>query len=152
MMRKATFAGAEAAAWHAPLLDQRDEYDPRVLVRILAGGDMKAADYVRLHERRRAMIAAVAARTAGFDALVWPTVPFIAPTIDSLADDAAYHAANGLALRNSTVANLLDQCAISIPCPTQGAPVGLTLAAPRGTDDHLLSVAATIESIFQRSN
>jgi aspartyl-tRNA(Asn)/glutamyl-tRNA(Gln) amidotransferase subunit A len=151
MMRRATFAGAEAAAWHAPLLDQRDAYDPRVLVRILAGADMKAADYVRLVERRRAMIAAVAARTAGFDALVWPTVPVIAPTIESLTDDTSYQAANGLALRNSTVANLLDQCAISIPCPIQDAPVGLTLAAPRATDDHLLSVAATIESIFQRS-
>lgn len=151
MMRRATFPAAEAAAWHAPLLDRRDAYDPRVLVRILAGETMKAVDYVRLIERRRALMAAVAARTAGFDALVWPTAPFIAPTIDSLADDDAYHRANGLALRNSTVANLLDDCAISIPCPCQGAPVGLTLAAPRGTDDHLLSIAATIESLFQRS-
>jgi aspartyl-tRNA(Asn)/glutamyl-tRNA(Gln) amidotransferase subunit A len=151
MMRRATFAGAEAAAWHAPLVDRRDEYDPRVLVRILAGKDMKASDYVGLVERRRDLMVAVAARTTGFDALVWPTVPFVAPTIDGLADDVAYHAANGLALRNSTVANLLDYCAISIPCPCLGAPVGLTLAAPRGADDHLLSVAATIESLFSRS-
>lgn len=151
MMRLATFPAFEAAAWHAPLLDRRDEYDPRVLARILAGQGMKAADYVALFERRRALIAAVAARTSGFDALVWPTVPFVAPTIDGLTDDDAYHGANGLALRNSTVANLLDYCAISIPCPCQGAPVGLTLAAPGGTDDHLLSIAAAVESLFQRS-
>jgi aspartyl-tRNA(Asn)/glutamyl-tRNA(Gln) amidotransferase subunit A len=151
MMRLVTLPAAEAAAWHALLLDRRDEYDPRVLVRILAGGSMKASDYVRLIERRRAMITAVAARITGFDALVWPTVPFIAPTIDSLSDDKAYHDANGLALRNSTVANLLDYCAISIPCPFPGAPVGLTLTAAHGADDQLLNVAGTIQSLFQRS-
>ena len=151
MMRRATFPAAEAAAWHAQLLDRRDEYDARVLVRILAGGGMKAADYVTLVKRRCTMIAAVAARTSGFDALIWPTVSFVAPTIDGLADDDVYHAVNGRALRNSMVANLLDYCAISIPCPCQGPPVGLTLAAPPGTDDHLLSIAATIESLFQRN-
>jgi aspartyl-tRNA(Asn)/glutamyl-tRNA(Gln) amidotransferase subunit A len=99
--------------------------------------------------RRRRLIAAVGARTAGLDALVWPTVPFVAPTIESLAEDSAYHAANALALRNSTVSNLLDGCAISIPCPLEGAPVGMTLAAAYGCDDHLLSVAATIQSTFR---
>ncbi len=151
MMREASFPAAEAAAWHSALLGAGlgCEYDPRVLIRIRAGETMTATAYVKLVERRRWLIETVAARSAGLDALVWPTVPFTAPTIDSLADDAAYHAANGLALRNSSVTNLLDGCAISIPCPGEGAPVGLTLAAANGRDDHLLSVAATAQSILK---
>lgn len=151
MMHEATFAAAEAFAWHERYLQAgRDcEYDPRVVTRIRAGEQMSAAGYVRLLERRSALIEAVASGTAGLDALLWPTVPFVAPTIEELSDDAAYHAANALALRNSTVANLLDGCAISIPCPGDGAPVGLTLAALHGRDDHLLSVAAGVQSILK---
>ncbi len=151
MMREATFAAAEAFAWHEPFLSagREGEYDPRVVARVRAGAAMTAVGYVRLLARRRVFIDAIAAQIAGLDALLWPTVPFIAPTIASLADDAAYHAANALALRNSTVANLLDGCAISIPCPGDGPPVGLTLAALHGHDDHLLSVATSVQSLLK---
>jgi len=91
----------------------------------------------------------IAARCVGLDALIWPTVPFTAPTIDSLADDSVYHATNGRALRNSTVANLLDGCAITVPCPAVTAPVGMTFAATHGHDDALLSVAITAQSILK---
>lgn len=113
------------------------------------GGSMTAAAYATLIEQRRTLIDAVARRTAGLDALVWPTVPFTAPTIESLDEDPAYHSANALALRNSTVVNLLDGCAISIPCGGEGAPVGLTLAAAHGRDDHLLGIAAAAQSILK---
>lgn len=150
MMNDGTFAAAEAFAWHSSLLGdgRQGEYDPRVLVRIEAGEAMTASAYVRLIEHRRNLIDAVGRRSAGLDAFLWPTVPFIAPAIDSLADDSAYHAANALALRNSTVVNLIDGCAISIPCPVESAPVGLTLAAGSGRDDWLLSVAATLQSLL----
>jgi len=150
MMRDATFPAVEAAGWHASLLvDHAEDYDPRVLVRIRAGQIMAPAAYARLCDQREGLIEAVTARAAGFDALVWPTVPFAAPTMASLADDGAYHAANGRSLRNSTVANLIDGCAISIPCPTQAAPVGMTLAALHGRDDHLLRVATSLQSILE---
>ncbi|MES2496017.1 MAG: amidase [Pseudomonadota bacterium] len=151
MMQEATFPAAEAFAWHEAFLSagRAGEYDPRVVARIRAGGAMSAGGYVRLLARRRAFIDAIATQIAGLDALLWPTVPFIAPTIASLSDDAAYHVANAQALRNSTVANLLDGCAISIPCPGDGPPVGLTLAALHGRDDHLLSVATSVQSLLK---
>lgn len=151
MMREASFAAAEAYAWHEPLLEAGlgPGYDPRVLIRIEAGKSMLLPPYRRLHDRRRALIETVSERMVGVDALVWPTVPFVAPTVESLVSDDAYHAANGLALRNSTVVNLIDGCAISIPCPTERAPVGLTLASSSGRDDMLLSVATTVQSLFK---
>ncbi|WP_414899699.1 amidase [Sphingomonas flavalba] len=151
MMREATFASAESAAWHAPYLaaGRDDAYDPRVLTRIRAGETMTAPAYVALVAARAAAIETISAQVAGLDALLWPTVPFIAPTIAALADDAAYHAANLLALRNSTVANLFDGCAISIPCPGDGPPVGLTLAALSGRDDQLLGISITVQTVLK---
>jgi len=55
---------------------------------------------------------------------------------------------NLLLLRNPSVFNFLDGCAISIPIQTAGeAPVGLMLAAPGGRDRQLLSVAMAAEGV-----
>jgi aspartyl-tRNA(Asn)/glutamyl-tRNA(Gln) amidotransferase subunit A len=75
-----------------------------------------------------------------YDALAWPTTPILPPRLSDMVDDAAYWRANALALRNSTIVNLGDGCAISLPCPGS-APVGLTLASAHGADDKLLALA-----------
>jgi hypothetical protein len=74
-------------------------------------------------------------RLAGFDALLCPTVPIVAPPIaDLVASDEAFFKANGLLLRNTFVANFLDGCAFTLPCHAPGElPVGLMLTAPGGT-------------------
>jgi aspartyl-tRNA(Asn)/glutamyl-tRNA(Gln) amidotransferase subunit A len=150
MTRAAGFSPVESYAWHAPFLkDRESEYDPRVLVRILAGAAMSGPAYFALLARRATLIRLVAQRMAGFDALIWPTVPIVAPAFASLESDKAYHDANGLVLRNPTVVNLFDGCAVSLPCPVDGAPVGLTLAARGGLDDHLLCVAACAEKLLK---
>jgi len=144
----ASFSAAESNAWHKPLLaDGRGQaYDPRVLARILPGGDVDAAELAKMETRRAAFEADFTRDAAGFSALVWPTAPFLAPRFDMLADDAEYHRINALALRNSSISNLAGGCAISLPCPDAPAgPVGLTLAAPRGADDALLETARQVE-------
>ena len=55
----------------------------------------------------------------GFDALLSPTVPIVAPPIAPLVgDDEAFFATNALLLRNPSSVNLLDGCALSpaVPC------------------------------------
>ncbi len=150
LTRTANFSPVEAYAWHARFLKdgRSSEYDPRVLKRIAAGEAMRAHDYVKLLADRRALMRSVAAGVAGLDALLWPTVPIIAPTFDQLAEDEEYHAINMLVLRNSSLVNMLDGCAVSLPCPTEGAPVGLTIAAMNGRDDHLLGVARLVERVL----
>ena len=148
--RLANFSAVESYGWHEPYLaaGAAPAYDPRVLARIMLGADTPAPAYATLIARRQAMIRSVATRIAGLDALLWPTVPIVAPTIASLASDEAYHATNLLVLRNPAVVNFLDGCAISLPCPVEGAPVGLSLAALNGQDDHLLSVAACAAEVL----
>src|SRR6202022_1623096 len=93
-------------------------------------------------------IGRVAAITAPYDALVMPTTAVVAPPIADLAADDAYRHANMLVLRNPSIANFLDGCAISIPCHRAGdAPVGLMLFGEHNADRRVLSIAAAIEQV-----
>lgn len=145
---KGGLSAAEAWHWHSGLIERAGaRYDPRVLVRILRGKDMSAADYLDVLDARAAWVAAVEARLAFFDALLMPTVPVVAPVLSELeADDALYGAANALILRNPTLINFLDGCALSVPCHAPGtAPVGLMIAAPGGMDRRLLAIGQGVE-------
>ncbi|MDE2514652.1 MAG: amidase [Rhodospirillales bacterium] len=145
---KGGFAAAEAYAWHRSLLARRGaEYDPRVRVRIERGAGMSAADYLDLLAARDAAIAAADAETAPYDALVMPTAPIAPPRIDDLADDAVFGRTNLLVLRNTTLGNFLDRCAISLPCHREGeAPAGLMLMGETMGDARLFAIAAAAEA------
>lgn len=145
---KGGFAAPEAFAWHRELLAaKRDVYDPRVSNRIAVGAEVLAADYLDLVKARREIIAAMDALTAGYDALLMPTCPIIAPRLDELTEDAEYYRLNALLLRNPSLGNFLDRCSISLPCHPPGeAPVGLMLTGETGGDRTLFSVAAGIEA------
>ncbi len=143
------FSAAESWAWHrARLASEGAHYDPRVALRIRRGAAMTAADYIDLLAARRDWIARTEAAMRGFDALLAPTVPLRAPPIAPLlADDEAFFATNALLLRNPSVVNFLDGCAISLPCQRAGDwPVGLMLFAPAMADDLLLAAAAFAEA------
>ena len=96
------------------------------------GEGITAADYIDLLGARRSLIARTEARLAPYDALVMPTSAITPPRIAELADDKAFTKANLLSLRNCTLINMIDGCAISLPAHREGeAPVGLMLAASR---------------------
>lgn len=146
---KGGIVAAEAHALHRGRLARRgDVYDPRVRARMMKGAEQSAADYLDLLAARRDMMARAADVTAEFDAVVFPTTPSIAPTLAELADDANYARLNLLMLRNPTVANFLDRCALSIPIAGAGAPVGLMLMGRHGKDRELFSAGLTVESII----
>ncbi|MCO5733279.1 amidase [Rhizobium sp. SSA_523] len=139
----------EAYAWHKDLLENLgDRYDPRVRLRILRGKELSAADYIDALDVRRRWVATVEDQIAGYDALIMPTVPVIAPELGPLIEsDEAFFAANGLILRNPTMINFLDGCALSIPCHRgDEAPVGLMVAGAAMKDRTILAVGQAIET------
>jgi aspartyl-tRNA(Asn)/glutamyl-tRNA(Gln) amidotransferase subunit A len=150
---RGTLATAEAYAWHRPLLARRAAgYDPRIRTRIEIGAGQSAADYIDLLQARKAFIAGVEARIADFDAFLMPTVPVIAPCLADLQSDEQYLRMNALVLRNSTLVNFLDGCAISIPIHAHGeAPVGLTLACRGTLDRQLFRHAAAAEAALAQA-
>ena len=148
------FAAAESYADHRLLLARAgDRYDPRVRTRIERGANMKAWEYLDLHRARAAWIAEIGQALAGYDAVLSPTVPIVAPAIADLAPgaerDEAFFRVNALLLRNTSVVNMLDGCAVSLPCHEAGElPVGLMVWHEALHDDTLLNLSLQIESLL----
>ncbi|HEX5319629.1 MAG TPA: amidase [Stellaceae bacterium] len=145
---KGGFSAVEAYTWHKSTLARRgNEYDPRVRERIERARDLSAVEYIELGHARADFIARVAERTAEFDALLMPTVAITAPPIAAFERDADYWRLNSLILRNTSVINFLDRCAITLPIQKPGeAPVGLMIVGEHGADRRLLAIARGIEA------
>jgi aspartyl-tRNA(Asn)/glutamyl-tRNA(Gln) amidotransferase subunit A len=148
---KGGILGSEANAVHRDLLALRgDEYDPRVRLRIEAGSGITAADYISILRRRAEIIRLYKFHTQGLDAVALPTVMIVPPPITALAKDPDYARINGMSLRNTTIGNFLDCCAISIPANEKGAaPVGLMLMGRWGCDEVLFASADAVEESLQ---
>jgi len=148
---KGGFAAAESYAWHRYLIvSHGDVYDPRVYTRILRGEAISAADYIDLLEARKSLIARANVRLAPYDALVLPTTANTPPRIADLAEDKAFTRANLLSLRNCTLINMIDGCAISLPAHRHGEiPVCLMLAGAGGSDHRIFELAAGMEAVIR---
>ncbi|WP_137892084.1 amidase [Ramlibacter sp. 2FC] len=158
------FTAAESYAWHRSLLASRGkDYDPRVASRIQRGAAMLACDYLDLQRLRRQWIGRVEQALQGFDAALSPTISLVAPPIAELAPadgrdpaqdaarDEAFFRVNALLLRNTSVVNLLDGCAISLPMHLPGElPTGLMLWQGALRDDTLLNLALLAEPELQK--
>jgi Asp-tRNA(Asn)/Glu-tRNA(Gln) amidotransferase A subunit family amidase len=144
----------EAYPFHEALLSQRKhEYDPRVVSRILLGANATDEDKDRLRRARESWRKGLEDVLAGYDAMIMPTVPIVAPTTEALlASDEAFFDANRLLLRNTSIINLLDGCAISIPCHREGdLPVGFSLASSALTDARIAAIARLMEAVIAPS-
>jgi aspartyl-tRNA(Asn)/glutamyl-tRNA(Gln) amidotransferase subunit A len=128
------------------------EVDPNVRARIERGREMTAADYVVLVQERARLVRAMDARLAEMDALVMPTTPVVAAQMSDVATPETFMPRNFLLLRNPSLVNFFDLCAISLPLPRSGGlPVGLMLVARNGQDRRLFRIAAGIERILSAS-
>ena len=147
-------SAAESYAWHRMLIAKHKvDYDPRVALRILRGASMTAFNYIDLLAARADWITRMDARLQGFDAVLSPTVPIVAPSIASVMnDDTEFFRVNGLLLRNTAVVNMANGCGISLPCHTPNElPVGLMLWHGSMHDDAVLDAALQVEALLKQS-
>jgi aspartyl-tRNA(Asn)/glutamyl-tRNA(Gln) amidotransferase subunit A len=143
---KGGFAPTESFAIHRERLRTRaDDFDPNVRVRVVRGGNASAADYVDMVQERARLVRAMDAQIAALDLLVLPTTAIVAPTIAEMQDPDTFGTKNLLLLRNTVTWNFFDTCAISLPLPRNGLPVGLMLVARNGHDRRLFAIAAAVE-------
>jgi aspartyl-tRNA(Asn)/glutamyl-tRNA(Gln) amidotransferase subunit A len=138
-------APPEAYSIHRGLLDG-EGIDPNVRSRLDRGASISAADYIaNLRDRERG-IAQVDAMFDDYDVLVMPTTPIVAPTMAEIATTDGFTARNVLALRNTSIWNFFDVCAVSLPIRLGNElPCGLMLVGARGADRDLLAIAAAVE-------
>jgi aspartyl-tRNA(Asn)/glutamyl-tRNA(Gln) amidotransferase subunit A len=149
------FSAAESFTWHRHLLAKGEaQYDPRVAARILKGANMKAFEYLELQTGRAAWITRMQSALQFFDAALSPTLPIDSPTLASVAPgaerDEAFFAANALLLRNTSVVNMLDGCALSLPMHHAGQlPTSMMVWQGPMKDDAVLNISLAIEAALK---
>lgn len=131
-------------------LAQKDMMDPVIAKRIEAGLEGKAYDLLALESKREKSTAAVAERFAGFDAWVSPTTTDFPPLLADFEDaEKGMQLALGMT-QNTQPANYLGLCAISMPLPTNGLPIGYQLMGAADSDQTLLEIAVELEAAFKQ--
>lgn len=140
----------EAFTVNRDLLDRRgDAIDPNVRARLERARGIPAADYITMLNERAALIAEMDVQLADIDVLALPATPIVAPTIAEMAPPDAFARKNAMLLRNTSMWNFFDCCAISLPLPRAGGlPTGLMLVARNGHDHRLFRIAAAVEALF----
>jgi len=145
----------EAFAWHRQhIQDAPDKYDPRVIARIRPGETITDGAYAELLQQRERFVREIDALASGYDAMLMPTLPDTAPTIaEVVKDDESYFRFNGRMLRNPSIVNLFDGCALSVPCQDPGsAPVGLMIAGTQNTDRRILAIGLAVEEVVWKKH
>jgi Asp-tRNA(Asn)/Glu-tRNA(Gln) amidotransferase A subunit family amidase len=143
----------EAALWHAHYLETRPgDYTSPVRSRLEAGQKISAVQYLSARQQRLVLTEAVEAALVGFQALVLPTLPIVAPVIgttDVTIDPIRRQTmpVRAAMLRHTQLFNLTGHPAITLPVKTAGLPVGLQLVGRRGATAGLLALAAAIEGL-----
>lgn len=142
--------GPEAYAVHRSLLEEhRERYDPRVRSRLEDSATVTKANYLAAMGLRDVAVKAFDRSTRSFDAVLAPTVAVVPPLFRDLDSDDDYRQINVEVRRNASAFNMLDRCALTLPCHEPGElPVGLMMVGERGQDARLLSLGIALEKVL----
>ncbi len=147
--------------WHFSAVESRrsfeneyqnkaDLFDPRVRSRMKRADEVSDADFDQTVERRKKLIAAFEAEL-GADMILLPTVAILPPSFEDVSVDENYDRLNLLALRNTSLANVMDGCSSSVPFSHDGRVMGAMLVSTGGNDEDLLSVSLALEADVAKS-
>ena len=124
---------AEAYEVNRSLVEEHfGDLDPAVAFRLVKGRDVAAHEYLEIMHERVRLRAETRAALRDFDALLAPTVMIPPPPLaDADRDPQTYSETNLACVRNTAIGNLLDLCALSVPCgfTDAGLPIGLMIYA-----------------------
>jgi aspartyl-tRNA(Asn)/glutamyl-tRNA(Gln) amidotransferase subunit A len=141
----ALFATEGYGTWRDVIEAAPDKMYSRILERFRGGKDFSAPDYVAAWRRLDELRAVWAHATAGYDAVLLPTVPNLPPDVDRLMKDPDFYVTeNLLTLRNTRVGNLMGLCGLSLP--TAVPSCGLMMLGAAMGDERLLRLGAAAEA------
>lgn len=142
------FSAFECQAFYGQHYDLANaDMDPRVASRIARANTINAEDFEQTQAARQAFIQRMAEEEPNTIFLL-PTVAIVAPRLTDVEHDAQYDRLNLLCLRNTSLANVLDGCSVSLPFRYQDEPMGFMLTACHGKDQALLTIAKRMEQIL----
>jgi aspartyl-tRNA(Asn)/glutamyl-tRNA(Gln) amidotransferase subunit A len=140
---------AEACAVNREFLDKHlDALDPVIGPRMLTGRTLSAPDYFALLRRYAELRVQVQWTLRDVDALIVPTTMAAARPLAAIDTSfETYMDYNLRVHRNCGLGNILDLCAVSVPCgfTSEGLPIGLMIYAKPFAEDVALRVAYAYE-------
>ena len=137
------FAPEAYGTWKAEIEANPDAMYPLVRERFRSGASISAADFVAAWQRLDALRATYNAATAGFDAVILPTVPILPPKRAAVAaDDDLFAAENLLTLQNTRIGNLMGLAGVTLPT---GLP-SCGILFQGSSEERLLRIGAAAEA------
>jgi aspartyl-tRNA(Asn)/glutamyl-tRNA(Gln) amidotransferase subunit A len=135
---------AEAYTHNKKWLDTHfDDLDPVIAHRMILGKEISASEYLRNLLDWQRLRGKVLHTLRDIDALLVPTTPIPAIPLSQVDTDMkAYAEANLRFLRNTSIGNTLNLCALSLPCgfTGEGLPVGLMIYGKPFQEDTVLRI------------
>jgi aspartyl-tRNA(Asn)/glutamyl-tRNA(Gln) amidotransferase subunit A len=144
-----TITQAEGSAYHERYRDRDHLYHSAFRNRIFPGREMKAMYYLAARRRQFELQQEWKKATCGFDALVMPSGPAVAPPhgIDKLEIQGQSFPIRPLLSRFTRPASLLGWPALTLPngMSKEGLPTGVQLVGPPDSEDRLLVLGHRLE-------
>jgi aspartyl-tRNA(Asn)/glutamyl-tRNA(Gln) amidotransferase subunit A len=125
-----------------------NDMDPRIVGRLRAGGEIPGYVYYEAMESLKDIRVRAAKVTSRYDAVVMPTIVTTAPPIARFTEtEEGRRDFFVVVIRNCSIGNLLERCALTVPCQEKGAaPVGFMLMGERMADKRLLAIGQSVEA------
>ncbi|MDC0227070.1 amidase family protein [Alphaproteobacteria bacterium] len=121
--------------------------DPNILKRIDRANEVMAVEYNLLLKIRNKMILEFN-NFLNDSFLLLPTVVIHPPLLKDCKDKEFYDRVNLISLQNTSLANYMNGCSLSIPYTINKKPIGIMLNGTTDNDDQLLEVGSKIEEIL----
>jgi aspartyl-tRNA(Asn)/glutamyl-tRNA(Gln) amidotransferase subunit A len=144
-------SGAELLAFLTfELPDWIEQQDPNARTRMKAAADISAADWLGRKLTLDALSRKARRHFADVDVIATPTCALTPPVLASIKSWDDYRPANLKIARNTSIANLLQLNALTMPVALDacGMPVGLQIMADHGRDEFLFAAGLAIEKVL----
>ncbi|MDD9978632.1 MAG: amidase family protein, partial [Boseongicola sp.] len=136
------FAPEAYGTWKHAIEAKPDLMYTPVRERFQSGAALSAADYVAAWQHLDDLRLEYAKATAGFDAVILPTVPILPPNMEAVSTDKElFVSENLLALQNTRIGNLMGLAGLTLPT---GVPsCGILFQGP--VEERLLRIGKAAE-------
>ena len=144
------FAAVECQAEYFEAYNNKKHLiDPNVSRRMDRANQVTAVEYVNLCKERTTLISQFNT-FLGNNFLLLPTVSITPPLIKDCEKVEFYDKMNLISLRNTTLANYMNGCSLSLPYTKKDKPVGIMLNGSTDNDNQLLKIGSKIEKILSK--
>jgi len=144
------FAAVECQAEYFEAYNNKKHLiDPNVSRRMDRANQVTAVEYVNLCKERTTLTSQFNT-FLGNNFLLLPTVSITPPLIKDCENVEFYDKMNLISLRNTTLANYMNGCSLSLPYTIKDKPVGIMLNGSTDNDDQLLEIGSKIEKLLSK--